>query len=304
MVGDRMGTRKIRLSFSDKLFYVIDYLFLAFCAVIVLIPLLHVVAQSFSHRQSVISGTVFLLPRYPTVETYKLILGNKFILTGYMNTVFYMTAGTCINLFLTILCAYPISRKEFAGRNIFMLFFAFTMLFSGGMIPTYLVVRSLGLIDTRWAMLLPGAMTVWNMILARTFFQTSIPKEMYESAELDGAGDTTILLKIVLPLSSSIIAVLTLFYAIGHWNSYFDAMLYLRSLNLFNIQLILRIAISSISQLMNQTGSIMQAQQDSMAWAEASKYVIIVISMLPVLIIYPFVQRHFVKGIMIGAIKG
>jgi ABC-type glycerol-3-phosphate transport system permease component len=153
-------------------------------------------------------------------------------------------------------------------------------------------------------MWLPGAMAVWNMILARTFFQNSIPREMYESAELDGAGDTIVLLKIVLPLSGPIIAVLTLFYAVGHWNSYFDAMLYLRSQDLFNIQLILRIAISSIQQLMTETGGDMAAQQMALALGEASKYVIIVISMLPVLIIYPFVQRHFIKGIMIGAIKG
>jgi len=299
-----MSTRKIRLSFSDKVFYFIDYLLLVFCAVIVLIPLLHVVAQSFSHRQAVLAGRVFIWPLSPTLDTYKLILSNKFIVTGYMNTFFYMGAGTCINLFLTILAAYPLSRKEFAGRGIFMLFFAFTMLFSGGMIPTYLVVRDLGLIDTRWAMLLPGALAVWNVILARTFFQTSIPSELYESAELDGAGDTTVLLRIVLPLSPSILAVLTLFYAIGHWNSYFDAMLYLRSTSLYNIQTILRIAIANISQIMNQTGGNMQVQEEALAWAEASKYVIIVISMVPVLIIYPFVQKHFVKGIMIGAIKG
>jgi len=227
--------RKIKLSLSDKAFYFVDYALLVFCGVIVLIPLLNVIAQAFSHRQSVIAGTVFIWPRNPTLETFKLILNNKFILTGYINTIFYMAVGTIINLILTILCAYPLSRTEFVGRNVFMVIMAFTMMFSGGMIPTYLVVMQLRLIDTRWAMLLPGAMTVWNMILARTFFQNTIPKEMYESAELDGAGDTTILLKIVMPLSSSIIAILILFYAIGHWNSYFDAMLYLRSQNLFNI---------------------------------------------------------------------
>ena len=299
-----METRKIRLSLSDRIFYIIDYIYLALCGIIVLIPMLNVIAQAFSDPQSVISGTVFIWPNYPTLQTFKIILGNRFVLTGYLNTFFYMSIGTTINVILTILCAYPLSRAEFAGRNIFMMIFAFTMLFSGGMIPTYLVVRNLGLIDTRWAMLLPGAMVVWNMILARTFFQNNIPKEMYESAELDGAGDTTILLKIVLPLSSSIIAILILFYAIGHWNSYFDAMLYLRSQDLFNIQLILRIAISSIKQLMNQSGGDMAVMQQALAYGEASKYVIIVISMLPVLIIYPFVQKHFVKGIMIGAIKG
>jgi ABC-type glycerol-3-phosphate transport system permease component len=299
-----MGTRKIRLSASDKLFYLVDYTLLAFCGIIVLVPLLNILAQSFSDPQSVISGTVFIRPRNFTLKTFRMILRNRFVLTGYWNTLIYMSVGTVINLILTILCAYPLSRTEFAGRNIFTLILAFTMMFSGGMIPTYLVVRNLGLIDTRWAMWLPGAMAVWNMILARTFFQNSIPREMYESAELDGAGDTTVLLNIVLPLSGPILAVLTLFYAVGHWNSYFDGMLYLRSRELFNIQLILRIAISNIQQLMTQTGGDMAAQQMALALGEASKYVIIVVSMLPVLVIYPFVQRHFIKGIMIGAIKG
>jgi ABC-type glycerol-3-phosphate transport system permease component len=302
--GGKVAVRKIRLSVSDKLFYILDYALLIFCGVIVLLPLLNVIAQSLSDPQSVVSGAVFIWPRNFTLDTFKAILRNRFVLIGYWNTLIYMSAGTAINLFLTILCAYPLSRRELAGRNIFTLILAFTMMFSGGMIPTYLVVRDLGLIDTRWAMLLPGAMTVWNMILARTFFQNSIPKEMYESAELDGAGDTTVLLNIVLPLSGPIIAVLALFYAVGHWNSYFDAMLYLRTQDLFNIQVVLRIAISSINTLLNQSGGDMSVMQQSLALGEAMKYVIIVISMLPVLIIYPFVQRHFIKGIMIGAIKG
>jgi ABC-type glycerol-3-phosphate transport system permease component len=297
-----MGKRHVRLSLSDKLFYLFDYALLVFCAVIVLIPLLNVIAQSLSSPQSVLAGRVFLWPRNPTLETFRMILRNRVITTGYINTLIYMAGGTAINLFLTILCAYPLSRREFVGRNFFTLVFAFTMMFSGGMIPTYLVVRNLGIIDTRWAMFLPGAMTVWNMILARTFFQNTIPRELYESAELDGAGDTSVLLRIVMPLSAPIIAVLALFYAVGHWNSYFDAMLYLRSQSLFNIQLVLRIAISNITQLMSETGTM--AQQQALARAEASKYVVIVISMIPVLIIYPFVQKHFIKGIMIGAIKG
>jgi ABC-type glycerol-3-phosphate transport system permease component len=297
-----MTRRHVKLSLSDKLFYLVDYVFLVFCGIIVLIPLLNVIAQSLSSPQSVIAGRVFIWPRNPTLETFRMILKNKVIMTGYANTLIYMVGGTTINLILTILCAYPLSRRELVGRNFFTLVFAFTMMFSGGMIPTYLMVRNLGLIDTRWAMYLPGAMAVWNMMLARTFFQNTIPKELYESAELDDAGDTSVLLWIVMPLSAPIIAVLTLFYAVGHWNSYFDAMLYLRSQSLFNIQLVLRIAISNITQLMSETGT--TAQQQALARAEASKYVVIVISMLPVLIIYPFVQKHFIKGIMIGAIKG
>ncbi|MDR0669394.1 MAG: carbohydrate ABC transporter permease [Treponema sp.] len=295
--------KKIRLSFSDRLFYVTDYALLLFCGLVVLFPMLHVIAQSLSDPQSVMTGRVLIWPRNFTLDTFQMILKNRLITTGYLNTLLYASAGTVINLIVTILCAYPLSRNDFAGRNIFMLIFAFTMLFGGGMIPTYIIIRSLGLLNSRWVMLLPGAMAVWNMILARTFFQNTIPKEMYESAELDGAGDTAVLLKIVLPLSAPILAVLTLFYAVGHWNSYFDGMMYLRSLNLYNIQLILRIALSDINYLIAQTGNMAQVERAMMV-AEASKYVIIVISMLPVLIIYPFVQRYFIKGIMIGALKG
>jgi putative aldouronate transport system permease protein len=294
----------MRLSFSDRVFYFVDYTVLIFCGLVVLIPLLNVVAQSLSDPASVLAGRVILWPRNFTLETFRMILRNKNITTGYLNTLFYASFGTLINLVMTVMCAYPLSRPELAGRNFLMLIFAFTMMFGGGMIPTYILMKNLGLLDTRWVMLLPCAMTVWNMILARTFFQNTIPKEMYESAELDGAGDIKTLIAIVLPLSTPILAVLTLFYAVSvHWNSYFDAMMYLKSQNLYNIQLILRNAISNIAALLNQTGDLTN-QEQQLAVMEASKYAIIVISMLPVLIIYPFVQKYFIKGIMIGAIKG
>jgi ABC-type glycerol-3-phosphate transport system permease component len=294
----------MKLSFVDRLFYVVDYLLLVFCGVIVLIPMLNVFAQSLSDPRSVLAGRVYLWPRNFTLNTFRLILRNRNIITGYINTFYYASVGTCINLVMTVLCAYPLSRTDFVGRNVLMLIFAFTMMFGGGMIPTYIIIRNLGLIDTRWVMLLPGAIAVWNMILARTFFQNTIPKELYESAELDGASDIKTLLNIVLPLSTPILAVLTLFYAVStHWNSYFDAMMYLRSESLYNIQLVLRNAIANIAALLYMTGNLSQ-QEQSMATAEASKYCIIVISILPVLIIYPFVQKYFIKGIMIGAIKG
>jgi ABC-type glycerol-3-phosphate transport system permease component len=269
----------------------------------VLLPLLNVFAQAFSDPQSVLAGRVLFWPRNFTLTTITLILRNPNIQTGYLNTLFYASVGTVINLVMTVLCAYPLSRKNFSARNVFMLIFTFTMMFGGGMIPTYILIKDLRLIDTRWVMILPGAMAVWNMILARTFFQNTIPNELYESAELDGASNFKTLVSIVLPLSTPILAVLTLFYAVGHWNSYFDAMMYLRSQRLFNIQLILRNAIANIQALLNQSDNLSFLEQ-SMAFAEASKYAIIVVSMVPVLIIYPFVQKYFIKGIMIGAIKG
>jgi ABC-type glycerol-3-phosphate transport system permease component len=294
----------MKLSSSSKVFYFLDFIFLLFCGTMVLIPLLNVFAQSLSAPESVLAGRVTLWPRNFTLKTFQMILRNRNILVGYVNTLYYASLGTVINLILTVMCAYPLSRTDFAGRNFFTLIFAFTMMFSGGMIPTYIVIKDLGLMDTRWVMMLPSAMTVWNMILCRTFFQHTIPKEMYESAELDGASDIKTLTAIVLPLSTPIIAVLALFYAVStHWNAYFDAMMYLKSQNLYNIQLILRNAIANITALLNQTGDLGAIEQ-SLALAEASKYVIIVISMLPVLIIYPFVQKYFIRGIMIGAIKG
>jgi len=298
-----LNSKKMRLSASDKWFYFLDYSLLLVLGVIILLPLLHVFSQAFSDPQSVITGRVLFWPRRFTLDTVKLLLRNPNIRTGYLNTFFYASVGTAINLTMTIMCAYPLSRTGFTGRNVFMLIFTFTMMFGGGMIPTYILIKDLGLIDTRWVMLLPGAMTVWNMILCRTFLQNTIPKEMYESADLDGASNIRILVSIVLPLSAPILAVLTLFYAVGHWNSYFDAMMYLRSQRLFNIQLILRNAIANIGALLNQSDNLAEMER-TMAYAEASKYAIIVISMVPVLIIYPFVQKHFIKGIMIGAIKG
>jgi ABC-type glycerol-3-phosphate transport system permease component len=293
----------MRLSPSDRAFYILDYGLLCFCGLIILLPLLNVFSQAFSDPQSVLAGRVLFWPRNFTTGTIRLILRNPNIKTGYLNTFFYAAVGTVYNLIVTVMCAYPLSRPGLAGRNVFMLIITFTMMFSGGMIPSYLLTRDLGLIDTRWVMIIPGAMAVWNMIMARTFFQNTIPKELYESAELDGASHIKMLLSIVLPLSTPILAVLTLFYAVGHWNSYFDAMMYLRSPHLFNIQLILRNAISSIEVLLNQSDNLTELEK-SMAYAEASKYAIIVISMVPVLVIYPLVQKYFIKGIMIGAIKG
>ncbi|GHV06628.1 sugar ABC transporter permease [Spirochaetia bacterium] len=294
----------MKLTASSRLFYILDSVLLIFCGIIVVVPLLNIFSQALSSPESVLAGRVVLWPRHFTLATFQMILRNGNITTGYLNTLFYASVGTVINLIVTVMCAYPLSRSDFAGRNFFTLLFAFTMMFSGGMIPTYIVIKNLGLMDTRWVMLLPSAMTVWNMILARTFFQNTIPKEMYESAELDGASDIKTLISIVLPLSSPILAVLTLFYAVStHWNAYFDAMMYLKSQRLYNIQLILRNAIANIEGMLNQTGNL-SIQEQTLAVAEASKYAIIVISMLPVLIIYPFVQKYSIRGIMIGAIKG
>ena len=232
------------------------------------------------------------------------VLKSKSIMTGFMNTLFYAGAGTCLNLFMTVICAYPLARKGLWGRKFLVFLFTFTMMFGGGMIPTYLVIKQLGLHDTRAVMILPGAITVWNMIMCRTYFMSSIPEELYESASLDGASDIRMLWSIVVPLSTPILAVMVLFYAVGHWNSYFDAMIYLNSPELYNIQLVLRNAINNVKSITDNAASDMTNMVKNEANAEAIKYVLIVITMIPVMLIYPFVQKYFIKGIMIGSIKG
>ena len=295
---------KIKLTPVDRSFYVVVDVYLAICGIIVLLPLLHVLAQSLSDPMMVIAGRVSFFPINPTLDIYSQVIKSQNIMTGFMNTLFYAGVGTCLNLFMTVICAYPLARKGLWGRKVIVFIFTFTMMFGGGMIPTYLVVKQLGLIDTRAVMILPGAITVWNMIMCRTYFMSSIPEELYESASLDGASDIRILVSMVVPLSVPILAVMVLFYAVGHWNSYFDAMIYLNSPELYNIQLVLRNAINNVKSISENGASDMANMVKNEANGEAIKYVLIVITMIPVMIIYPFVQKYFIKGIMIGSIKG
>ena len=295
---------KIKLTPVDRTFYTIVDVYLSICGIIVLLPLLRVLAQSLSDPMMVIAGRVSFIPLNPTLEIYSQVIKSKNIMTGFVNTLFYAGAGTCVNLFMTAICAYPLARKGLWGRKVLVFIFTFTMMFGGGMIPTYLVIKQLGLIDTRAVMILPGAITVWNMIMCRTYFMSSIPEELYESASLDGASDIRILISMVLPLSVPILAVMVLFYAVGHWNSYFDAMIYLNSPELYNIQLVLRNAINNVKSIADNGASDITNMVKNEANGEAIKYVLIVITMIPVMLIYPFVQKYFIKGIMIGSIKG
>ncbi len=306
MGNDKAGNTniKIKLTPVDRSFYVVVDVYLAICGIIVLLPLLHVLAQSLSDPMMVIAGRVSFFPINPTLDIYSQVIKSKNIMTGFMNTLFYAGVGTCLNLFMTVICAYPLARKGLWGRKVIVFIFTFTMMFGGGMIPTYLVIKQLGLIDTRAVMILPGAITVWNMIMCRTYFMSSIPEELYESASLDGASDIRILVSMVVPLSVPILAVMVLFYAVGHWNSYFDAMIYLNSPELYNIQLVLRNAINNVKSISENGASDMANMVKNEANGEAIKYVLIVITMIPVMIIYPFVQKYFIKGIMIGSIKG
>ena len=238
----------------------------------------------------------------PTLEGYARIFSYESLFTGYRNTLLYTVVGTAINVVLTVTAGYALSRKELVGRNVMMMGVMFTMIFSGGMIPNYLLVRDLNLYNTMWALILPGAVSTWNLIVCRTFFQQTIPDELKEAAELDGCGDTSFFLRIVLPVSSAIIAVMILFYAVSHWNSYYNALLYLTSTNKYPLQLVLRniLIVNTLDDMVNDVAT--QAAQQRMG--DLIKYGMIIISSLPLLILYPFLQKFFVHGVMIGAIKG
>ncbi|MGE7827608.1 carbohydrate ABC transporter permease [Paenibacillus sp. NPDC093718] len=293
----------IRESKGDRLFMFLIYLFLTLILIAVAVPLIYIVSSSFSSPQAVTSGKVWLFPVDFTLDGYKAVFNNPQIGVGYLNSLFYTVVGTLINVTLTIMLAYPLAKKSLYGRNFFMVLLVITMMFEGGLIPYYLVVKNLHLLDTRWAMILPGALGVFQVIVARTFFQTTIPDELAEAAELDGCSDIRFIFSIVLPLSKPIIAVMTLMYAVGHWNAYFDALIFLRNPDLFPLQIILRniLILNSVDASMMADVSQMQAQQ---GLKDLLKYSLIVVASLPVLIIYPFVQKHFVKGVMIGSLKG
>ena len=267
---------------------------------ITLIPFMHVVAMSLSDPLLVMKQEIFLWPRQVQLRAYQMVLENQLFWTSYKNTIWVVVVGTLVNIFVTVLLAYPLSRRHTVGRRPIMLLITFTMFFSGGMVPLFIVVSQLGLYNNRWALILPSAVSTYNLIVCRTFFE-GIPDSLIESAKLDGANDIRILVSIVLPLSSAIIAVLVLFYAVGHWNSYFPAMLYLPDTKLQPVQVYLvRVLIQDTEEM----------AQDSSACASRAmlvqqlKYAVIIVTVLPIAVIYPFLQKYFVQGVMIGAIKG
>lgn len=292
-----------KASIGDKIFIILIYVLLTLAMLIVLLPLIYIVSASFSDSQAVIANEVWLWPVRPTLRGYEAVFKNKNILTGFSNSFFYMIVGTAVNILMTILCAFPLSRKEFTARNKVAMIFIFTMYFSGGLIPSYMLVNRLGLVNTRWALIIPSAMSTYFMIICRTYFINSIPDELYEAGQIDGCTPFKYLLRVVIPLSKPIIAVLTLYYGVGKWNSYFDAMIYLKDQSLVPLQIVLRdiLILNKIDYTMISDASALAAQR---GLTDLLKYSTIVVASVPVLCIYPFVQKHFVKGVMIGAVKG
>lgn len=290
-------------SWNDKVFYGIVAVILTIFFILVLYPCVYVISASFSSGTAVQSGKVVLFPVDFSLEGYKTVFNTPTVWTGFRNSLFYTLAGTAINVVMTVTAAYCLSRNDLPGRNFIMLIFTFTMFFSGGMITSYMLVQKLGLLNTVWSLLLPGSIGVYNLIIAKTFIQNSIPGELLEAARMDGCSDFMYFIKVVIPLSKAIIAVLVLFYGVGHWNAYFNAMIYLHDKALYPLTLFLR-EILMADQIDPSTVTDPELQAQLAQAAGVIKYALIVVSMVPVLVIYPFIQKYFVKGVMIGSVKG
>ncbi len=293
---------RIQDTAGDRIFYRVNAILLTLLTLSVLYPIIYVLANSFSSPAAVSSGRVYLWPLDPSVEGYRRVLENPNILSGFLNSVFYTVVGTAINLAMTMVAAYPMARKALPLRSFFSVLFAFTMLFGGGMIPNYILIMKLGMLNTRWALLLPGALSVYNMIIARTAMQ-SLPDELLEAAYIDGCSDARYFVRIVLPLSGATIAVLALYYAVGHWNSYFSAFMYLSDRSKYPLQIVLR-EILIMGQIAESDITDLDSAERIQGLSQLLKYALIVISSAPMMLIYPFVQKYFVKGVMIGSLKG
>ena len=290
-------------SYGDRIFTWVNYIFLTIVLILILYPLVYTLSASFSAPTAVMAGRVTLFPVEPTLIGYQKIFENQGLIKGLLNSLFYTVVGSTVSVVVTIMAAYPLTRKDLPGRRFLTILFFFPMLFSGGLIPFYLVVRDLGLVNTRLALIIPTALSVWNLIITISFLRTSIPDELYEAAQIDGCSDFGFLLKIVLPLAKALIAVLFLVYAVAQWNQYFLALVLQSNPDIAPLQIVLRNIL-----ILNKIDLGMLADVRSLAEQQALqeqlKFSSIVVASVPVLLLYPFVQKYFVQGLTIGAIKG
>lgn len=293
---------KIKNSKEDIIFNICSYTILGIFALIILYPLYYVVIASFSDPYDVLNGNVTLYPKGITFKGYERIINDKSIWTGYLNTIIYTFIGTTLNVSLTMMIGYPLSRKHFSGRKVIMTILLITMYFQGGLIPQYILVSNMGLRGTRAVMVLLGAVSVYNVIVARSFLESNIPDELVDAASIDGCAPIPFFLRMVIPLSKAIIAVLIMYYGIAHWNDYFRAMIYLNKTEQFPLQLILRSILIQSQSLAGSDDVDLAVEAHRMA--EQMKYGVIVVSSVPVLLLYPFLMKYFEKGVMIGSVKG
>ncbi|MDE7030029.1 MAG: carbohydrate ABC transporter permease [Lachnospiraceae bacterium] len=292
---------------EDVIFDTVIFIILTFLFLIVAYPLWWVIISSVSDPKAVSGGQVIWRPIGFTMKGYAEVFEDDSIVRSFLNSVLYTVCGVLVNLAVTLPTAYALSRDKFGGKKIITLFYVITMFFGGGLIPTYLVVQSCGLLDSMWALILPGCLSVYNMIVARTFFKTNISEELYEAAEIDGCTQGRFFFQIALPLSGAITAIMVLYYGVGHWNSYFSGLIYLSDQNKYPLQLVLRSILITNESALQQAATTAEARaalNEKKELIELMKYSLIIISSIPVLILYPFIQRHFVKGVMIGSVKG
>lgn len=296
--------RKNRRTTGEIVYQVVLCFIMVILMLFVLYPIYYLIIVSISGNTAVNAGQVVLYPKQVTFKAYLSVLEDHFFLNSYLNSIIITTVGTTVNMVMTMLCAYPLSRKDFQGNRFFTIIVAFTMFFSGGMIPTYLLVSSLGLLNSFWAIILPWSINVFNMIVMRSFFQ-SIPLELTESAHMDGANDIVVFVRVVIPLSMSIIATMVLFYAVSHWNAYFNAMLYLTEKSKYPVQMYVRaIVLEDATEALQQMSSSVQMADQISVSQKSTQYAVIIASILPILLIYPFVSKYFEKGVMMGSLKG
>ena len=299
MNENKIRRKKVKLALDDKMFYTIVNVTVLLITLSVVFPIMHVLAASFSSGVDVMAGRVLIWPVNFSLEGYKLVFTNNMVLVGYYNTIIYTVSGTFISLVLTAFAAYSISRDNVPYMWVFMFLFVFSMMVSAGMVANFVIFRSYGLLDTRWVMVLPGAISVTNLIIMRTFFR-NLPKELLEAAKIDGCSDFRYFFTILLPLSKAVIAVMVLFYAEGHWNQFFRAMMFLFSRELVPLQIVLREILIMGTMIEPDP----EAANEIRQVFELLRYCLIVVASVPIIIVYPFIQRHFVKGVMIGSIKG
>lgn len=297
------SSKLLKKSKNDLMFDIIIGVILTFALLLVAYPLYFVIISSVSEPSAVSRGEVIFLPKGFTLEGYSAVFKDSEVMRSFANSIVYTVVGTVINLVITIPTAYALSRNDLRGKNIFLLFFMVTMYISGGLIPLYLVVKGLHMIDTIWALVLPGALSVYNMIVAITFFRSNLAPELLEAAKVDGCNNTRFFFKIALPLSSAIIAIMVLYYGVGHWNSYFNALIYITTREKWPLQLVLRTKLVLSAAQLENVKDVKELQRMQMV-AELMKYSLIIISSVPILFVYPFIQKHFVKGVMIGSVKG
>lgn len=302
-----MKTKAVKRCREDIIFDTVIFIVLTLILFIVAYPLYWVIISSFSDPTAVSAGKVLLRPMGFTLKGYAEVFKNSQVMRGFFNSIVITFVGVCVNLAVTLPTAYALSRDNFSGKKPITVFYMITMFFGGGMIPTYLVVKNMQLLNTIWALVLPGCLSVYNMIVARTFFKSNISEELYEAGEIDGCTQSRFFFQIALPLSKAIIAIMVLYYGVGHWNSYFSALLYISDQDKYPLQLVLRNILITNQTALSQTATTAAARaalQEQQQLIDVMKYSLIIISSVPVLIMYPLVQKHFVKGVMIGSVKG